>query len=186
VAGEDQTPSGVAGRYAKALFQLALEENALGAVEQDLATFAAALDEAPDLRRLVKSPVVSAGDQARALDAVLKALKISGVAGNFLKLTARNRRLYAVPAMMRAFRLSLARHRGQATAEVTSAAKLEDGQLRALKQALAAALGKDVQLDQKVDASLLGGLIVKVGSRMIDSSLRTKLSSLKHAMKEVG
>jgi F-type H+-transporting ATPase subunit delta len=186
VAGEDQTPFGVAGRYANALFELALEENALGSVEQDLATFAAALDEAPDLRSLVKSPVVSAGDQVRALDAVLKALKISGVAGNFLKLTARNRRLHAVPDMMRAFRLSLARHRGQASARVTSAAKLEDSQLRALKQALAAALGKDVQLDQKVDASLLGGLTVKVGSRMIDSSLRTKLSSLKHAMKEVG
>jgi len=170
VAGEDQTPSGVAGRYANALFELALEEDALGAVEQDLATFAAALDEAPDLRRLVRSPIVSAGDQARALDAVLKALKIKGVAGNFLKLTARNRR----------------RHRGQISAQVTSAAKLEDGQLRALKQALAAKLGKDVQLDQTVDASLLGGLIVKVGSRMIDSSLRTKLSSLKHAMKEVG
>jgi F-type H+-transporting ATPase subunit delta len=186
VAGEDQTPSGVAGRYANALFELALEQNALGAVEQDLATFAEALEEAPDLRRLVQSPVISAEEQARALDAVLKALKLGTLTGNFLKLAAKNRRLFAVPDMMRAFRMALARHRDQVNAEVTSAAKLEDGQLRALKQALAAALGKDVQLDQKVDASLLGGLIVKVGSRMIDSSLRTKLSSLKHAMKEVG
>ena len=127
------TPFGVAGRYAHALFELALEENALESVEQDLATFAVGLDEAPDLRRLVKSPVFSAGEQARALDAVLKALKIGGVAGNFLRLAARNRRLYAVPDMMRAFRLALARHRGQASAQVTSAAKLEDGQLRALK-----------------------------------------------------
>jgi F-type H+-transporting ATPase subunit delta len=186
VAGEDQTPSGVAGRYANALFELALEQNALASVEQDLATFAEALEEAPDLRRLVQSPVISAEEQARALDAMLKALKLGGLVGNFLKLTAKNRRLFAVPDMIRAFRLALARHRGQVNAEVTSAAKLEDGQLRALKQALAAALGKDVQLDHKVDASLLGGLIVKVGSRMVDSSLRTKLSSLKHAMKEVG
>jgi F-type H+-transporting ATPase subunit delta len=186
VAGEDQTPSGVAGRYANALFELALEQNALGAVEQDLATFAEALAEAPDLRRLVQSPVISAEEQARALDAVLKALKLGGLTGNFLKLTAKNRRLFAVPDMIRAFRMALARQRGQVNAEVTSAAKLEDGQLRALKQALTAALGKDVQLDHKVDASLLGGLIVKVGSRMVDSSLRTKLSSLKHAMKEVG
>jgi F-type H+-transporting ATPase subunit delta len=185
VAGEDQTPSGVAGRYANALFELTLEQNALGAVEQDLATFAEAL-EAPDLRRLVQSPVISAEEQARALDAVLKALKLGTLTGNFLKLAAKNRRLFAVPDMIRAFRMALARHRGQVNAEVTSAAKLEDGQLRALKQALAAVLGKDVQLDQKVDASLLGGLIVKVGSRMVDSSLRTKLSSLKHAMKEVG
>jgi len=186
LAGEDQPISGVAGRYALALFELARDEDALAEVEQDLAKFAEALEQVPDLRRLVKSPIFSAEDQQRALSAVLEALKIGRLTANFLKLAARNRRLFAVPDMIGAFRALLARHRGQASAHVTSATALEEGQVRALQQALAATLGKDVQLTQGVDASLLGGLIVKVGSRMVDTSLRTKLNSLKHAMKEVG
>ena len=113
-------------------------------------------------------------------------MKIEGLTANFLKLITKNRRLFAAPDMIRAFRMALARHRGQTSAEVISAVPLEEGQVRALQSALKAALHKDVQLDQKVDATLLGGLVVKVGSRMVDSSLRTKLNSLKHAMKEVG
>jgi F-type H+-transporting ATPase subunit delta len=186
VAGEVDTPSGVAGRYANALFELALEEKALEKVEQDLNRFNQALDAVDDLRRLVKSPVFSAEEQEHAIAAILDKMQIEGLSANFLKLIARNRRLFAAPDMIKAFRLALARHRGQTSAEVTSAAKLEDGQVRALQAALNAALHKDVQLDQKVDATLLGGLVVKVGSRMVDSSLRTKLNSLKHAMKEVG
>jgi len=186
VAGEVDTPSGVAGRYANALFELALEEKALEKVEQDLNRFNQALDGVDDLRRLVKSPVFSAEEQEHAIAAILDKMQIEGLSANFLKLVARNRRLFAAPDMIKAFRLALARHRGQTSAEVTSAAKLEDGQVRALQAALNAALHKDVQLDQKVDATLLGGLVVKVGSRMVDSSLRTKLNSLKHAMKEVG
>jgi F-type H+-transporting ATPase subunit delta len=184
--GGEQVVAGVAGRYATALFELALEDKALDRVEQDLATFAEALGASPDLRCLIRLPVFSAEEQSVALAAVLDALKIKGLTANFLKLTAKNRRLYAVPDMIRAFRAALARYRSQASAEVISAAKLSASQLSALKQALDAALGKEVQLEEKVDARLLGGLIVRVGSRMVDTSLRTRLLSLKHAMKEVG
>jgi F-type H+-transporting ATPase subunit delta len=186
VAGEVDTPSGVAGRYATALFELALEEKALEKVEQDLNRFTSALDAVEDLRRLVKSPVFTAEEQERAIAAILEKMEIEGLTANFLKLIARNRRLFAAPDMIKAFRTLLARHRGQTSAEVTSALSLTEGQLRALRTALKAALHKDVQLDQKVDATLLGGLVVKVGSRMVDSSLRTKLNSLKQTMKEVG
>ena len=186
MAGEVDTTSGVAGRYANALFELALEENLLESVEQDLNRFQQALDAVEDLRRLVRSPVFSAEEQGRAIAAILEEMKIEGLTANFLKLIARNRRLFAAPDMIKAFRAQLARHRGQTSAEVISAAKLEEGQVRALQSALKAALHMDVQLDQKVDASLLGGLVVKVGSRMVDSSLRTKLNSLKAVMKEVG
>lgn len=186
MAGEVDTPSGVAGRYATALFELALEEKAVETVERDLNRFASALDAVEDLRRLVRSPVFTADEQERAIAATLEKMEIEGLTANFLKLIARNRRLFAAPDMIKAFRALLARHRGQASAEVTSALSLTEGQLRALQTALKAALHKDVQLDQKVDATLLGGLVVKVGSRMVDSSLRTKLNSLKQTMKEVG
>jgi F-type H+-transporting ATPase subunit delta len=186
VAGEDQTPSGVADRYATALFELALEAKALDEVAQELARFNAALDASADLARLVKSPVFTAEEQGKALAAVLEKLEIEGLTRNFLLLVAKNRRLFAIPDMSRAFRIMLARHRGEASATVTAAAKLTEGQITALKQALKAALGKEIMLEQRVDASLLGGLMVKVGSRMIDTSLRTKLLGLKHAMKEVG
>jgi len=186
VAGEEQTPTGVAGRYANALFELALEENALERVEQDLNRFARALDAIEDLQRLVKTPVFSAEEQQRAIAAILEQMQIEGLTANFLKLIAKNRRLFATPDIMKAFRALLARRRGQTGAMVISAVKLEEGQVRALQSALKAALHKDVQLDQKVDATLLGGLVVTVGSRMVDSSLRTKLTRLKHAMKEVG
>jgi F-type H+-transporting ATPase subunit delta len=186
VAGEVDTPSGVAGRYATALFELALEEKALATVEHDLNRFASALDAVEDLRRLVKSPVFTAEEQERGIAAILEKMEIEGLTANFLTLIARNRRLFAAPDMIKAFRALLARHRGQTSAEVTSALPLTEGQLRALQTTLKAALHKEVQLDQKVDATLLGGLVVKVGSRMVDSSLRTKLNSLKQTMKEVG
>jgi F-type H+-transporting ATPase subunit delta len=186
VAGEVDTSSGVAGRYATALFELALEENALDQVAADLDRFNQALDASQDLLRLVKSPVFSAEEQGRALAAVLATLKIEGLSRNFLLLAAKNRRLFATPDMARAFRAMLARHRGETSATVTAAAKLTESQITALKQALTAALGKTVMLEERVDPSLLGCLVVKVGSRMVDSSLRTKLNSLKVAMKEVG
>ena len=128
----------------------------------------------------------SAEEQSRALGAVLDELKIEGLTKNFFLLVAKNRRLFATPDMIRAFRAMLARERSETSAIVTAAAKLTESQLTALKQALTAALGKTVMLDEQVDPSLLGGLVVKVGSRMVDSSLRTKLNSLKLAMKEVG
>jgi len=186
VAGGEDTPSGVAGRYATALFELALEEKALDQVEHDLNRFNQALDAVEDLRRLVMSPVFTADEQQRAIAAVLEEVKIEGLTANFLKLVARNRRLFAAPEMIKAFRTLLANHRGQTSAEVISAAALEEGQVRALQTALNAALHKNVQLEQRVDPALLGGLVVRVGSRMIDNSLRTKLNSLKTVMKEVG
>lgn len=186
MAAEADIVSGVAGRYATALFELALEQGAIDPVAADLDLFNQALDASPDLTRLVKSPVFSAEEQTKALAAVLEKLGIDGIAGNFLLLTAKNRRLFAVPDMIRGFRNLLARHRGETSATVTAAAKLTEAQITALKQALTAALGKNVMLEERVDPSLLGGLVVKVGSRMIDSSLRTRLNSLRIAMKEVG
>jgi F-type H+-transporting ATPase subunit delta len=186
VAGEVDTSSGVAGRYATALFELALEDKALEQVAADLNRFNEALDSFDDLLRLVKSPVFTAEEQGRALAAILEQLKIEGLTRNFLLLVAKNRRLFATPDMIRAFRAMLARHRGEMSAFVTAATKLTEVQATALKQALKAALGQEVMLEERVDPSLLGGLVVKVGSRMVDTSLRTKLNSLKVAMKEVG
>jgi F-type H+-transporting ATPase subunit delta len=186
VAGEVDTSSGVAGRYATALFELAKDEQSLDAVAADLTRFNEALDAFDDLKRLVKSPVFSAEEQGRALAAILDKLKIEGLTKNFLLLVAKNRRLFATPDMIRAFRDMLARERGETSATVTAAAKLTESQVTALMQALTAALGKKVILDEQVDPSLLGGLVVKVGSRMVDTSLRTRLNSLKIAMKEVG
>ena len=186
MTGEVDTSSGVAGRYATALFELALEQQALDQVAGDLNRFNEALDAFDDLVRLVKSPVFSAEEQGRALAAILEELKIEGLTRNFLLLAAKNRRLFATPDMIRAFRAMLARHRGEMSATVTAASKLTESQITALRQALKAALGKEVILEERVDAALLGGLVVKVGSRMVDTSLRTKLNSLKVAMKEVG
>ena len=186
MAGEVDTSSGVAGRYATALFELAHEQKALEQVAGDLNRFGEALDAFDELVRLVKSPVFTAEEQGRALAAILEQLKIDGLTKNFLLLVAKNRRLFATPDMIRAFRAMLARHRGEVSASVTAATKLTESQVTALKQALQAALGQEVMLEERVDPGLLGGLVVKVGSRMVDTSLRTKLNSLKVAMKEVG
>jgi F-type H+-transporting ATPase subunit delta len=186
VAGEVDTSSGVAGRYATALFELAKEQEALEQVAVELTRFNEALDAFEDLTRLVKSPVFSAEEQGRALAAILEKLEIEGLTRNFLLLVAKNRRLFATPDMIRAFRAMLARERGETSASVTAAAKLTEAQIAALKQALKAALGKEVMLEERVDPALIGGLVVTVGSRMVDTSLRTKLNSLKIAMKEVG
>ena len=186
MAGEADTSSGVAGRYATALFELALEEKALDTVANDLNRFNQALDAFEDLTRLVKSPVFTAEEQGRALAAILDKIEIEGLTKNFLLLVAKNRRLFATPDMISAFRAMLARHRGEASASVVAASKLTEVQIAALKQALKAALGKEVMLEERVDPALLGGLVVRVGSRMVDSSLRTRLNTLKVAMKEVG
>ena len=181
----ENSSEGMAGRYATALFDLAKESGQIDRIADELKGFEALLKESPDLSRFVRSPVFSADDQAKALRALLPKAGIGGLTANFLSLIARNRRLFAVGDMIRAFRGLLARHKGEVEADVTSAAALSDTQVTALKAALKASLGKDVQMNTKVDPAILGGLIVKVGSRMIDSSLRTKLSSLKMRMKEV-
>ena len=186
MAVEEHTVSGFAGRYATALFELASEGIALDKVAADLDRFGQALDASPDFARLVASPVFSADEQGRALAAILDKIGIAGLTRNFLLLLAKNRRLFAARDTIAGFRVMLARHRGEMSASVISAAKLTETQATALKQALKAALGKEVSLESRVDPGLLGGLVVKVGSRMIDTSLRTRLNSLKVAMKEVG
>jgi F-type H+-transporting ATPase subunit delta len=186
VAGSTSSVSGVAERYANALFELALDEKMLPAVEKDLDRLAALISENPDLGRLVRSPVFSANEQSRAIASVLDKAEIGGLVANLVKVTAANRRLFAVPDMITAFKRLAAKHRGEVAAEVTSAEPLSEKHVADLKSALKTSLGKDVALVSHVDPSLIGGLIVKVGSRMIDGSLRTKLNSLKLAMKEVG
>ncbi len=186
MAAEDPSVSGVSGRYATALFELARDEKSIDAVKADLEKFEAMLADSTDLKRLVRSPVFSAGEQSRALSAVLDKAGISGVAARFLKVLTANRRLFAVTDVIRAFRALVAKFKGEATADVTVAEKLSDKNLDALKTALKSVTGKDVALNVNVDPSIIGGLVVKLGSRMVDSSLRTKLNSIKHAMKEAG
>jgi F-type H+-transporting ATPase subunit delta len=184
VAGEGAIVSGMAGRYGTALFELALEGNALDRVKADLDRFDALMAESPDLRRLVRSPVFSAEDQMRALKPVLDRAGISGIPAQFLLVVASNRRLFAVGDMIRDFRKLFARHKGEVTAEVTLADRPSAAHLAAIKDALAAVTHKDVQVAVKVDPAIIGGLVVKLGSRMVDSSLRTKLNAIKHAMRE--
>jgi len=186
VADTSHGTSGVAERYASSLFELALEAGVVEAVSADLDRFQALLDESDDLKRLVASPVFSAEDQSKAISAIAEKAGISGLAANFLKVVANNRRLFAVPGMIASYRTTAAAHRGEIVAEVTSAHALDEAQETELKAALKSVTGKDVTIDLTVDPSLLGGLIVKVGSRQIDTSLRTKLSTLKLALKEVG
>jgi F-type H+-transporting ATPase subunit delta len=183
VATTDQTVSGVPGRYASALFELSSEEKATEEVSRQLSTFQSAIDQSEDLSRLVRSPVFSSEDQVAALGAVAGQLGITGTTLNFLKLVAKNRRLSVIPDMIKAFATLLAASKGEVAGEVTSAEPLSATQLADLKAALKSSLGRDVALTTRVDSSLLGGLIVKVGSRMMDNSLKTKLQTLKIAMK---
>ena len=185
MAGKDPIISGMAGRYANALFELALDNKAVNSVKAELDQFDALLAESADLNRLVRSPAFGADEQLKALSAVLAKADIEGLAANFLRVITTNRRLFAVRDMIRAFRALVARHKGEVTAQVTIAEKLNDNNLEALKSALKSVTGgKDIDLDVKIDPTIIGGLIVKVGSRMVDSSLRTKLNSIKFAMKE--
>ena len=185
MAGENPIISGMAGRYGHALFELALDSKAVDAVKADLDRFDALIADSPDLNRLVRSPVFDADSQLRALAAILDKAGIAGLAANFLRVITTNRRLFAVRDMIRAYRALVARHKGEVTAQVTVAEPLSDKNLDALKGALKSVTGgKDIDLDVKVEPAIIGGLIVKVGSRMVDSSLRTKLNAIKFAMKE--
>ena len=175
--------SGAAGRYSTALFELASEAGSVEATGAGLDRFNALLDESPDLMRLVKSPVFGADEQIAALEGVLRRAKIDGLAADFLKLVAKNRRLYAIREMIAGYKALVANARGEMRAEVTSAEKLSAAQLEKLKTALKASVGRDVQLETHIDPDILGGLIVKVGSRMVDNSLKTKLQSMKIAMR---
>jgi F-type H+-transporting ATPase subunit delta len=184
VAAAEPIVSGMAGRYATALFDLTSETNTIDAVQADLERFDALVAESADLNRLVRSPVFSADEQLQALSAVLDKAGIGGLAAKFLKLVTSNRRLFAVRQMVRAYRELVAEHKGEATAEITVAEELKGDHLDALRATLKSVSGKDVDLDIKVDPTIIGGLIVKLGSRMVDTSLRTKLNAIRHAMKE--
>lgn len=186
VADTSQLISGVAERYASSLFELALEAGSVEAVGSDLNRVQTMIDGSADLKRLISSPVFSAEEQTKAIAAIVEKAGFKGLVANFLKVVASNRRLFAVPGMVKAYRVIAARHRGEVTAEVTSAHALAAAQETELKAALKSVTGKDVAIAVTVDPSILGGLIVKVGSRQIDTSLRTKLSTLKLALKEVG
>lgn len=173
----------LAGRYATALFELARDEKKLEAVSASLATLKSALAESEDFQRLTTSPLISREEAANAAAASAAALRLDPLTANFLGVLARNRRLSQLGAVIRAFSLLAAGHRGETTAEVTSAHPLSDDQVEALKTKLKAKTGRDVSIDLNVDPAILGGLIVKVGSRQIDGSIRTKLNTLAHAMK---
>ncbi len=184
MATNDTIVEGVAGRYASALFDLANESSSTAQIESDLAKFQALLDESPDFVRLVRSPIIAADDQSRAIAAVLEKAGIGGLTANFVKLVTANRRLFAIGDIIKAFRALAAKARGEISAEVTSAFALNDAQVASLKETLKASVGKDVTLQTRVDPAILGGLIVKVGSRMIDSSLKTRLQNLKLALND--
>jgi F-type H+-transporting ATPase subunit delta len=186
VADRANPVSGVAERYASALFDLARDESAIDSVEADLDSLSAMIDESEDFRRLIESPVFSADEQGQAIGAIADKAGIKGLSGNFVRLLAHNRRLFALPGVIRAFRAMAAAERGEVSAEVTSAQPLSDDQVSALKAALKEKLGKEVTLSAQVNPAILGGLIVRVGSRMIDTSLRTRLMTVKSHLKEVG
>jgi len=173
----------LSGRYASALFQLARDQNQLTAVEASLGTVAQALIESADLKALTTSPLVSREAAGKAIAAVASTLGLDPLSKNFLGVLAENRRLGSLPAIIRDFKQLAARHRGETSAEVISAHPLDDGQVASLKTRLKSMVGSEVAVDMKVDPSILGGLIVRLGSRQIDGSIRTKLNTLATAMK---
>jgi F-type H+-transporting ATPase subunit delta len=186
VPAETSVVSELAGRYATALFDLARDEKALAEVADDLERIAAMMAASEDLRRLVRSPAISRHDQGRAMAALLERLEPNPLTARFIGVVARQRRLYALQHMIGRYRELLAEYRGETAAEVVSARPLSENQVGAVREVLARIVGRRVNLAAKVDAGLIGGLVVRVGSRMVDSSLRAKLQRLRLAMKGVG
>lgn len=178
--------SGVAGRYAQALFELAQDGKSVDQVGQALKAFDSMIEGSADLQRLVRSPAFTAEEQTKAISALVEKAGLSGVAANFLKLVASQRRLFAVRGMIDAYNKLAEAAKGVVRAEVTVAEKPSDALTAEIKKALSEVAGKDVAIDLKVDPAIIGGLVVKMGSRMVDSSLRSKLNGIKVAMKEVG
>jgi len=186
LAGADTSLSGLAGRYALALLELADEDKSLDAVADDLRAVRRMVGESEDLRRVLRSPMFTREQQAKALSAILDKAGSGETIRRFVQVLARNRRLFVLPQIIDAYLAELARRRGEVTAQVTSAVELTEAQRQALIDSLEATVGGKVQVDAKVDGGLIGGLIVRVGSRMIDNSLRSKLHRLQLAMKGVG
>ena len=183
MASGQTVTSALSGRYATALFQLARERDAIDAVAADLTQLQAMIDESAELRRLIGSPLFSRDAQSKAMSALTEKAGFSETVCNTVGVIARNRRLFALEDVIRAYRTLVSEHRGEVKAEVTSAAPLSDVQCDALEAALKKAIGSTVAVTKDVDPDLLGGMVVRVGSRMIDSSLRTKLQRLQLAMK---
>jgi F-type H+-transporting ATPase subunit delta len=173
----------LSGRYALALFELANEQKKLEAVGRDLAAVSQALGESDELKALTTSPLVGRDEAVKAVAATAVAMKLDGTTANFLGVLAKNRRLAQLPGVIRAFNILSARHRGEITAEVTSAHALDAGQVDAIRQNLRTRMGRDIAVDLNVDPAILGGLVVKIGSQMIDGSIRTKLNTLAQVMK---
>jgi F-type H+-transporting ATPase subunit delta len=186
LASESTGVSGLAERYAAALFELADDRRDLDAVAGDLRELRAMVAGSGDLERMVRSPVLSRAEQGKAIEAIAAQAGLSQLTHDFLAVVARNRRLFAVPAMIEAYLAKLAERRGEVTAEITAAQALSQVQQDALGDQLRRALGSRVAIDLKVDPSLLGGLVVKVGSRMIDGSLKGQLQRLQLSMKGIG
>jgi F-type H+-transporting ATPase subunit delta len=173
----------VAGRYALALFGLARDGDVLDAVAADLAGLQTLLDESADLRRVIRSPVISREDQGRALTAIGKRAGFAELTTKFLGLLAVHRRLFALPEIIKAYGAMLADHKGEVAAELVSAVPLSEKQVAQIKDQLSGKIGKQITLSARVDPGLLGGLVVRVGSRMLDASLRTKLRQLELVLK---
>ncbi|RFC62065.1 F0F1 ATP synthase subunit delta [Fulvimarina endophytica] len=178
--------SEVADRYAQSLFDLARQEGSIQTVESELDGLRSLIEDNADFRRLVESPAFSAEQQAKGIAGVVDSAQPSALTGNFLKVVARNRRLFALPGMIRRFKQLAAAERGEVEADVITAAAMSDDERNELKDVLGRYAGKTVTLRERVDPSILGGLIVQIGSRQVDTSIRTKLNSLKLALKEVG
>ena len=186
MVAETMIVSGLSGRYAVALFELAKDGGSLDSVAADLQGLKSLMAESADLVRLIRSPVLTREDQGKAMDAVMDKAGFSEITRNFVGLVSKNRRLFSLGDMIDAYATLLAQHKGEISADVTSAQPLDDGQMAEIKASLAKAMGQDVNVSASVDESLIGGLVVKVGSRMIDNSIRTKLQNLQLAMKGVG
>lgn len=186
MASETTELSGIADRYAGALYELAEAETAFDETAEDLRGLTAMIEGSDDLRRLVRSPVIRREDQARAFEAVVEKADVSDLVRRFVGVVARNRRLFVLGAMAKSYIALLAARRGEVSVEVTSAKALGTAQVDALTEALEGTVGNRISLDLKIDPAIIGGLVVRVGSRMVDSSLRTKLQRLQFAMKGVG
>jgi F-type H+-transporting ATPase subunit delta len=178
--------AGIAERYATAVFELAQEAGDLKGLEADVDALSAALTESADLRALIGSPVYSREDQTNAVAALARAMGLSATVAGTLGLMAGRRRLFVLPQLVQSLRARIAEAKGEVTADVIAAAALTAAQSRALADTLSKSFGKAVKLNVAVDERLIGGLVVKVGSKMIDTSIRAKLASLQNAMKEVG
>ncbi len=178
--------TGIAARYATAIFELAKEDKSLDAVEKDVDALDAAMADSEDFRNLISSPVYSRGDQQAAITAIATKMGLSGNLTNLMGLMASKRRLFVLPQLIRALRDMIADAKGEVSADVVAAKELTKAQQDKLAKSLKASVGKDVKINMAVDESLIGGLVVKVGSKMIDTSIRSKLSNLQNTMKEVG